>query len=145
MGAAARAIGSAFAILFAANILWRPLAQRFHLAPQPDMLKRFPPGINGLVLALILGAVVAPLAEEVFFRGFLFAGLRRDHPFWLAAMGSALIFAVGHMVPGAILPLGVLGFLFAWLRERTGSIWPSIVMHAANNALYFTVRFSGQQ
>lgn len=145
LGLSVRAIGSAFAILFAANILWRPLAQRFHLAPQPDMLKRFPPGVNGFVLALILGAVVAPIAEELFFRGFLFAGLRKDHPFWLAAMGSALIFAVGHMVPGAILPLGVLGFLFAWLRERTGSIWPSIVMHAANNALYFTVRFVGQQ
>jgi uncharacterized protein len=117
---------------------------RFKIPLQPDLLKKFPSGWQGFALALLLGAVVAPIAEETFFRGFLFAGLRKNYPFWIAAGVSALIFAVGHMVPGAILPLYVLGFLFAWLREQTGSIWPSIAMHMLNNALYFLTRFAAQ-
>jgi membrane protease YdiL (CAAX protease family) len=141
-GGSARMIGQAFLCYWGIAIVWQTIALRFHIPLQPDLLKKFPPGWEGLVLALLLGAVVAPIAEETFFRGFLFAGLRRYYPFWIAAAVSALIFAAGHMVPGAIVPLYVLGFLFAWLRERTGSLWPSIAMHMLSNALYFGVRFA---
>jgi membrane protease YdiL (CAAX protease family) len=143
-GASAMLVGNAFAIYWVLGLVWQVVVRHFHIPLQPDLLKRFPPGWQGLALALFLGAVVAPIAEETFFRGFLFAGLRKYLPFWIAAGVSALIFAAGHMVPGAILPLCVLGFTFAWLRERTGSIWPSIAMHMLNNALYFGVRFAEQ-
>ena len=143
-GASARLVGTAFLVFFGFAILWQMISVHFGIALQPNLLKRFPDGWPGLALALFLGAVIAPIAEETFFRGFLFAGLRKDYPFWIAASVSAVIFAVGHMVPGAILPLCVLGFLFAWLRERTGSIWPSIAMHMLNNALYFVARFAEQ-
>jgi uncharacterized protein len=141
-GASAKLVGSAFLVFLGISILWQTIALHFGIALQPDMLKKFPPGWQGLALALFLGAVIAPISEETFFRGFLFSGLRKHYPFWIAAGCSALIFAVGHMVPGAILPLCVLGFLFAWLREQTGSIWPSIAMHMLNNALYFGARFA---
>jgi membrane protease YdiL (CAAX protease family) len=141
-GAAARLVGTAFLVYWGFSIPWQIISMRFGIAMQPNMLKKFPDGWPGLVLALFLGAVIAPISEETFFRGFIFAGLRRDYPFGIAAGVSSLIFAVGHMVPGAILPLYVLGFLFAWLRERTGSIWPSIAMHMLNNALYFGSHFA---
>ncbi len=140
--ASAKLIGGAFLIYWGFGMVWQIVTRRFGIPLQPDMLRNFPAGWQGLVLALFLGAVVAPIAEETFFRGFLFAALRNNYPFWIAAGVSSLIFAAGHMVPGAIFPLYLLGFLFAWLRERTGSIWPSIAMHVVNNALYFASRFA---
>jgi uncharacterized protein len=141
-GASARLVGTAFLVYLGFNIPWHIISVHFGIAMQPDMLKKFPDGWPGLVLALFLGAVIAPISEETFFRGFIFAGLRKDYQFWIAAGIGSMIFAVGHMVPGAILPLCVLGLLFAWLRERTGSIWPSIAMHMLNNALYFGSHFA---
>ncbi len=141
-GKSAASIFVAFVVTGLTNAAWALISKHFRFALQPDMLKIFGEGWRGLVQALLLGAMVAPIAEEVFFRGFLFAGFRQRFPFWIAAWGSGLIFAVVHLVPGAILPIAVLGFLLAWLREQTGSIWPSIVMHALNNVLYFTARFA---
>jgi membrane protease YdiL (CAAX protease family) len=140
-GESATLAGAAFLFYFGSSMLWQMVALHFRIPLQPDLLKKFPDGRLGLALALVLGAMVAPIAEETFFRGFLFAALRNHYRFWIAAGVSALIFAAGHMVPGAILPLFLLGFLFAWLRERTGSIWPSIALHMLNNALYFGLRF----
>jgi uncharacterized protein len=141
-GKSAASIFIAFVVTGSTNVMWALVSKHFHFALQPNMLKIFGEGWRGLVQALMLGSIVAPIAEEVFFRGFLFAGLWQRCPFWISAGGSGLIFAVVHLVPGAILPIGVLGFLLAWLREQTGSIWPSIVMHALNNMLYFAARFA---
>ena len=145
VGGSAGLIGGAFLIFWGCGFLWLTIARHFGIPLQPDMLKNFSPGWPGLALALFLGAVVAPIAEETFFRGFLFAALRKDYPSWAAAGCTALIFAAGHMVPGAIFPLYVLGFLLAWLRERTGSLWPSIAMHMLNNGLYFVAHFADLQ
>lgn len=142
LGLSVRLIGGGFLIFWGLGALWLYIARHFSIPLQPDLSKYFPPGKEGLMLGLFLAAVVAPIAEETFFRGFLFAALRRDYPFWAAAACSALIFAAGHMVPGAIFPLYVLGFLLAWLRERTGSLWPSIAMHMLNNGLYFAAHFA---
>ncbi|HEX2360402.1 MAG TPA: CPBP family glutamic-type intramembrane protease [Solirubrobacterales bacterium] len=86
--------------------------------------------------------VIAPLTEETFFRGFLFGGLRRRWPFWAAAGVSGLIFGVVHAGTGvAAIPfLAALGIVFAYLYERTGSIWPSIIAHTLNNLLAITVQ-----
>jgi membrane protease YdiL (CAAX protease family) len=142
IGASARLIVSAFLLFIGTSMFWQNAAHHFGIPMQPDLLRRFPEGWRGLALALFLGAVIAPISEETFFRGFLFAGLRNEYPFWIAAGVTATIFAAGHMVPGAMLPLWVLGFLLAWLRDRSGSIWPSIVMHMLNNSLYFAAHFA---
>jgi membrane protease YdiL (CAAX protease family) len=124
--------------------VWHRVAQHFGISLQPDMLKAFGTGWRGFALALLLAAVIGPISEEIFFRGFLFAGLRKAYPFWVAAWISALIFAAMHLVPGAIVSLSFMGFLLAWLRERTGSLWPSIVLHMINNAIYFSESFAEQ-
>ncbi|MCL7452493.1 MAG: CPBP family intramembrane metalloprotease [Anaerolineae bacterium] len=83
-----------------------------------------------------IGAVaVAPLVEELFFRGFVFAGLRGRYGWRTAALISAGLFAVVHLQPTAILPIFVLGLIFAYLYERSGSIWPAVLMHVSSNAL----------
>jgi membrane protease YdiL (CAAX protease family) len=100
-------------------------------------------GTLGAVAAGILIVVAAPISEEVFFRGFMFGGLRNRLSFGLAAPLSAAIFGAFHFTGpdsvGVLLPLAVLGFAMCWVYERTGSILPTIGMHALNNALAFVI------
>jgi membrane protease YdiL (CAAX protease family) len=101
-------------------------------------------GTVGLVIAGLLIVGLAPIAEEVFFRGFMFGGFRRSMSLWPAAIASGVIFGVIHAPTGptAVPPLIVLGVALGWLYERTGSIWPAIGVHAVNNAFAFTILVS---
>ncbi len=81
------------------------------------------------------GVIVAPVAEEVFFRGFVFAGLRQRYNWKKAALISSALFAVIHVTPTAMIPIFILGCIFAYLYHRSNSIWPAILMHVSTNAL----------
>jgi hypothetical protein len=88
-----------------------------------------------------LVCVVAPVAEELFFRGFVFGGLRR-HGFWPAAIVSGAVFGLAHVLGsplGFIVPLAFLGMVLAFLYERTGSLYPPMALHALNNSIAFGV------
>ena len=99
-------------------------------AVDPDILFSGP----AIVLSLESLVLVTPLSEEIFFRGFVFAGLLpRFGPRWAIA-GSALVFCAFHLSVGLIIPIFVTGVLLAWLYWRTGSLWPSVAAHAAQNA-----------
>jgi CAAX protease family protein len=94
-------------------------------------------GVGGDVALGILSAVVAaPFFEEIVFRGLLFATLRRRFGVISAALGSAIVFAVLHGYGWAGL-LSVLwsGALWAWSYERTRSLVPGMLAHAAVNLL----------
>ena len=86
---------------------------------------------------------IAPITEELFFRGFMFAGLRRALPFAAAAAISAGLWGLFHFTGpgtwGVVLQLAAFGIALSWLYERTGSIWPPIAVHAINNALAFAL------
>jgi hypothetical protein len=88
-----------------------------------------------------------PLAEEIFFRGFIFAGLIRYVGSFLAMAASGAIFALFHVTSGdtigLILPFSLVGMMFAWLYYRTGSIWASIGAHMLFNAYSFVLLASG--
>lgn len=96
----------------------------------------------GAISAGILIVLLAPLAEEVFFRGLFFGGLRARFPFLAAALLSGAFFGVIHLVGGnwaVAVQLGVLGVALAYLYERTGTLWAPITLHGVNNALAFLV------
>ena len=90
---------------------------------------------------LIIG--VAPLTEELFFRGFMFGGLRRNMHWIGAAVISSVVWGVFHFTGpsswGVVIQLAIFGVVLGWLYEKTGSIWPGIVIHAFNNALAFAL------
>ncbi len=104
---------------------------------------------EGLATALVAGVLivlVAPLCEEVFFRGFFFAGLRRRLPFGAAALGSGLLFGLIHLGDANLIAgaqLAILGVILAWLYEETDSLWAPIALHCFNNALAFTFLVAG--
>lgn len=91
-------------------------------------------GIAMLPIFAIVG-LLAPFAEEVFFRGFLLAALTPIIGGLRGAVVSAAIFSAAHLNVGTLFPIFVMGMLLAWLYLRTGSIWPSFVAHAAQNLL----------
>jgi len=79
----------------------------------------------------------APLAEEMLFRGLLFGGLRASPLGFLGAAGISAGFWTALHASYSMYALGllfVIGVYFAWLRERTHSLWPSIVAHAVYNS-----------
>ena len=86
--------------------------------------------------------VLAPIFEEIIFRGILYSTLRAKFNFPISMIGSAAIFALAHGY-GLVAFLSVFwsGMLWAWMYERTGSIIPGICVHAVNNGLvvYFLV------
>ncbi|HWI22099.1 MAG TPA: type II CAAX endopeptidase family protein [Baekduia sp.] len=86
--------------------------------------------------------VMAPLAEELLFRGFIFGGLRRWRGFWPAAIISGSLFGLAHVLGSPVETLPILaffGFGLAFLYELTKSLYPSIYLHAINNSLAFSV------
>jgi membrane protease YdiL (CAAX protease family) len=84
---------------------------------------------------LLVAVIVAPFCEEVFFRGFLFAGLLRGMPVAVAIVVSSLVFGIAHVDPGSFPVLFIIGLALAFLRWRTRSLWPGILLHMLNNGL----------
>lgn len=79
-------------------------------------------------------AVLAPVLEELVFRGVVFATLRRRLPLAVAAVASGLLFALphGYSWPG-LAAVAWTGVVLAWAYERTGSLVPGILAHAGGN------------
>lgn len=103
-----------------------------------------------LLLTFVSLAILPPLAEEIVFRGFMFAGLRRAWPFITATLITSVVFAAGHLLGGmsgepllwiAAIDTFVLSLVLCYLREKSGSLWPSIYVHGIKNSMAFSVLF----
>jgi membrane protease YdiL (CAAX protease family) len=80
-----------------------------------------------------VGAVLAPLVEEIFFRGFLFQGFRAKYGWASGMLLSSAIFAIAHLDPVSLLPTFILGNLLAYLYHRSNSVWPGVILHVLVN------------
>ncbi len=86
------------------------------------------------VSLMVMTIVITPIAEEVFFRGFLFQWMATHRPLWVAMLFSSLIFGASHIVPPQMISAALMSLLIVWLYWRSQSLWPSIVCHVLNNA-----------
>lgn len=126
-------------LFFVFSALWGAATQALGAGEDPQQLleligQRWPE--PEAVLVVVYGVLVAPLFEEVIFRGFLLPPAVRR----LGARGGILLtaglFGLMHLSdPAAVPPLVFLGVLLAWTRLRSGSLWPAIVLHMGNNIL----------
>lgn len=94
-----------------------------------------------LIGAAFLTCVVAPVCEELFFRGFLFGALRR-HGLVVATLVTGLAFGAAHVASAPIafiVPLAVLGMILCLIYERTRSLYPCMALHGLNNSIAFGV------
>ena len=91
-----------------------------------------------LIAVAALVGIVAPIVEELFFRGFLFGALRQTMHWLPAALATGVVFGGVHAggTPAIFLvPLAVFGVVLCWLYRKTGSLIPGMGVHAFNNAL----------
>jgi len=84
---------------------------------------------------LALVALSPAICEELFFRGALLSGLRRDLPAWRAVAINAFFFGAVHMSIYRFLPTAILGAVLALLTLRARTIWPAVILHASYNGL----------
>lgn len=90
-----------------------------------------------LVVGALVVIVVAPVCEELFFRGILFTVLRQRMPLWPAAVIDGVLFGFVHGSLVIVPILAALGVVFCYVYERTGSIFPTIALHALNNTIAY--------
>ena len=103
----------------------------------------------GLACTVIYAVAIAPLGEELFFRGILFRALRDRYGFWIGALGSGVGFGLIHFVPGSaidaallMLVMTVTGMAFCLLYERRGTIVAPLAAHVTFNVIGLTLILS---
>lgn len=103
-------------------------------------------GTGEKLMALVSLVLLPPFVEEVAFRGLLFTGLRKKMKFAVAAVITSLLFASLHLLEssqGLLWVAGmdtfVLSLVLCYLREKTGSLWAPIALHAVKNTIAFFV------
>lgn len=97
------------------------------------------PGVGLLVLLGVVVVGLAPLAEEMFFRGFVYRSMRRWAAPASAAVLSGLVFGAAHFIPLVVISTALLGIVLARVVEREGDIMAAVVAHIAFNAVGFTL------
>ncbi len=96
-------------------------------------------GLWARVAFIVAACVVVPIIEETLFRGVLYRALRRQWSFAPAAFASAAIFAVAHLLWIGLVPYLLLGLLFAYLYERSGSLLAPWAAHGAFNGFNLAI------
>lgn len=133
------------------------------------LLTTYAPGFNGTepqqvgfddltnkfeyLLAFFTLVMVAPLAEEAIFRGYLYGKLRKSVSLWLSVLVTSVLFGLLHMnwSDGTVVGLNVavdvfiLSLVMCSLREITGSIWAGVLLHMMKNGLAFYILFINPQ
>jgi uncharacterized protein len=145
-------LGPAIAVCVAAAVLYyvgtAVYAALLHLTGSDKLPTELGAGRStaALVATAVFVCVVAPIAEEFFFRGFFFGVLRRMRILvagwnlgpWIAAILTGILFGLAHTGSASsqfLVPLGFLGFVLCLVRWRTGSLYPCMALHGFNNAL----------
>ena len=126
-----------FLSFFLVNYLYELLITTLHLPLQTNdqvVLQRGRVAPISTYVTLLAAIVIAPVCEEVFFRSFVFMGLLRNMPVWVAIVSSAFLFALVHQDLASFAVLLCIGLALAFLRWYSNSIWPGIILHALNNA-----------
>ena len=96
-----------------------------------------PRDVIALALSFLMIVILAPLAEELLFRGWIFGSLRARFSAAAAILVATFLFAIVHWDPTGFYPVAVLapGFVLSVLRERTGSVKPAVLGHAIYNGI----------
>jgi hypothetical protein len=120
------------------NVIWQELFN----PGKEKILEQLGSNQNAALLLLSAGltCVVAPISEEILFRGFIFTALRNWRGTLPAALITGLLFGGVHVGSAPLLdlvPLAALGFGLCLLYRYTGSLYPSIVTHSLNNSIAF--------
>lgn len=112
--------------------------------PMPEFVRQlleeiFSEDTSILAQAFLL-VVVAPLTEELLFRGIILRGLLGRYRAWLAISITAALFAFIHLNPWQMVTAFAIGLSLGWIYLRSGSVWLCVLGHAVNNGLFLLAR-----
>jgi membrane protease YdiL (CAAX protease family) len=131
----------AYVAYIALGQLWAAIVDTSKTDKLPDSLGA-DESTAALVAVCVIVTVIAPLAEELFFRGYFFAAVRNWRGPWPAVLITGVVFGAIHAFgtdPVFLVPLAIFGVMLCVVRWQTGSLLPCIALHAINNALAFAV------
>jgi uncharacterized protein len=120
------------------------LVSSFLPTPSDTPLEKLLTTTSALGLFVVFGIAFAPLLEEIIFRGFLFTGLADVYGSKIAVPVTAILFAALHVsqlrgnLP-AVAIIFLVGYVLTVVRQRSGSLIPSVIMHTAYNAMIFGI------
>lgn len=106
--------------------------------PPPQDVERFLGGVKtgrDLLLPFLSISVLAPLSEELYFRGMAYPALKARFGFGSGLVLSALFFGAMHMDLYRLIPIGAGGLVLAYFYERTGTLLTTMVAHSTWNTL----------
>ena len=93
------------------------------------------------ILAFTTLVIIAPVAEEILFRGYLFERLKKYVPVWVAIIATSLLFGAIHGAWNLALDTFALSVVLCVLRQTTGSLWAPILLHVSKNSIAFYLLF----
>lgn len=137
-GTLALAILAWFAALFPIGLAEDAVSAWFELGdrnPQFDSIGDLLGGPFALGIAILAIGVIVPIAEEAFFRGMLFGWMRGRLGLAAGMLLSSLMFSVVHVFDVVLLPVFLLGLLFAAIYTLSRSLWPAVFAHGTHNTL----------
>jgi membrane protease YdiL (CAAX protease family) len=107
----------------------------------PEQVGEHLPAV-GTALTVVYAIVIAPIGEELFFRGVLFRALRDRHGFWVGAVGSSIGFGLIHFIPGSAIDAALLmtvmfftGVALCFIYERRRTIVAPMAAHVTFNVI----------
>ncbi len=90
-------------------------------------------------ILLIVVAFIAHVIEEVFFRGFLYSAFKKNWGVLPALLLSSILFSVVHLQLYSFVPLMIIGWLLAYIFEKTKSLFPAIFLHGVYNLILILI------
>ncbi len=121
-----------FCVNAVANLCGHPFSSDTSIIRHLMALSIYPEPMT-IVISIVAAAIVAPIAEEIIFRGLLYAWLRKRLRPIAAALISGLLFAAVHHDLGGFVPLAIVGIVLAMVFERSGTLWAAIITHGLFN------------
>ncbi len=97
---------------------------------------------TAVIIGVLMVTMIAPIIEEVFFRGFIMRTISNKTGLLWGNILSALIFSSLHYPWQSFIPIFILGIIINSMVLRSNSIWPAIAFHMMNNAIAFIFQFS---
>ncbi|MTH54268.1 CPBP family intramembrane metalloprotease [Bacillus mangrovi] len=132
--------------LIAASILILLLMSELGIGAENQKTKALEssPAQTAVLIGFVSAAVISPIYEEIFYRGFIYKWIRMKWGISAGILISSIIFTIVHIPTYNTLPVNfVSGVIFAWVYEKSGSVWPGIIIHALFNGIAVALTAAG--
>ncbi len=111
-------------------------------SPNTDLGVTWDSGLFAIGITFFSIAILAPIAEELMFRGYLLESIKKLHGDVVAVVASSILFGLAHFPDPYTIGIATIGgMLYGYVKIRTGSLWPSIISHLIWNTIALAVTY----